>query len=217
LNAVGGHLQLLKEEILPHAGKGIEDRLEIVNGQLTKIEQIVKSFLQSTEKPPSQKQLVDLNYLADKTLGIVIPRIDSLGIDVKRKFDREMGPLRAVPLDLEQILLNLLNNSLDSIKSKLSQRERASFQLEIRTGVVKEQGKEWAEVSVYDTGEGINKLDLKKVLKPFFTTKRPGEGTGLGLAICQQLAHKYGGNLLIDSKEGAWTRVTLKLPYHANT
>lgn len=217
LNAVGGHLQLLKEEILPHAGKGIEERLDIVNGQLTKIEKIVKSFLQSTEKPPSQKQLVDLNFLADKTLSIVAPRIDALRIDVKRKFDREMGPFRAVPLDLEQILLNLMNNSLDSIQAKRKQKDRASFQMEIRTGVLKEQGKEWAEVSVYDTGEGIGKVDLKKVLKPFFTTKSPGEGTGLGLTICQQLAHKYGGNLLIDSKEGAWTRVTLKLPYHANT
>jgi signal transduction histidine kinase len=54
---------------------------------------------------------------------------------------------------------------------------------------------------------------LPKITKPFFTTKRPGEGTGLGLAICQQLAHKYGGMLEFDSKEGGWTRVSVRLPY----
>jgi signal transduction histidine kinase len=78
-------------------------------------------------------------------------------------------------------------------------------------------GKQWAEIQVYDTGEGIRKTDLDMVLKPFFTTKRPGEGTGLGLTICQQLVNKYGGELGIDSKEGAWTRVTVKLPYREAT
>jgi signal transduction histidine kinase len=77
-------------------------------------------------------------------------------------------------------------------------------------------GKQWAEVRVYDTGEGIQKADMKNIFKPFFTTKRPGEGTGLGLTICQQLAHKHGGVLDIDSKEGSWTRVTLRLPYHSS-
>ena len=87
--------------------------------------------------------------------------------------------------------------------------------LEISSESYDEAGKEWAQLSVYDTGEGIKKLDLKNIFKPFFTTKRPGEGTGLGLTICQQLAHKYGGVLDIDSKEGSWTRVTLRIPYQA--
>jgi signal transduction histidine kinase len=124
-----------------------------------------------------------------------------------------MGPVRVVPLDIEQILLNLVNNSLDSLKAKNEARERGKQALELSTQIDQRGGKPWAVVSVYDTGEGIRKGDLSNVLKPFFTTKRPGEGTGLGLTICQQLARKYGGVLEIDSKEGGWTRVTLRLPY----
>jgi len=209
LNSIGGHLQLLEEEI---RGQGSE-RLGIINGQLSKIAEIVKGFLQSTAKPISQRQLVDLNRLADKTLGIVRPRIESLGVEVRREFDRDMGPLRVVPLELEQILLNLVNNSLDSLRSKVEDHEAKRLVLEVSTQVASHEDKQWAELSVYDTGEGIKKADLKSVFKPFFTTKRPGEGTGLGLAICQQLAHKYGGRLEIESKEGSWTRVTLRLPY----
>jgi signal transduction histidine kinase len=216
LNAIGGHLQLLKEEISPEARGMLEPRFEVVNGQLSKIEKIVKSFLQSTAKPISQKQLVDINRLVDKTLGIVTPRVESLRVEVKKKFDRDMGPIRAVPLDLEQILLNLINNSLDSIYAKVDGKEKSRPLLEVMTEISKTQGREWAQISVYDTGEGIRKVDLKNVLKPFFTTKRPGEGTGLGLTICQQLAKKYEGDLLIDSKEGAWTRVVFRLPYHSN-
>jgi signal transduction histidine kinase len=215
LNAIGGHLQLLKEEI-PSSSKSIEERFEIVNGQVNKIEQIVKGFLQSTTKPTSQKQLVDMNLLVDRTLGIVNPRMDALGVEVVRKFNRDMGPIRVVPLDIEQVLLNLLNNSLDSLRAKSKLKEKSRLQLEISTEVASLQGRQWAQVSVYDTGEGIRKSDLEKVLKPFFTTKRPGEGTGLGLAICEQLVHKYGGELFVDSKEGVWARVSMRIPYYAN-
>ena len=218
LNAIGGHLQLLQDELTTSGsltGPKAE-RLEIINGQVGKIEQIVKNFLQSTAKPQSQRQLVDVNRLVDRTLGIVKPRTEVLGVDVKRSLDRELGPIRMVPLEMEQILLNLMNNSLDSMKAKRDSKDRSRLALEVSSRIAHDDGKTWAEVSVYDTGEGIRRSDLPNVLKPFFTTKRPGEGTGLGLTICQQLTHKYGGTLDIDSKEGAWTRVTLRLPYHSN-
>ena len=219
LNAVGGHLQLLKEEVGPLSASSLQDRFEVIQGQLTKIAGIVKGFLQSTAKPESQKQLVDPNQLMDKTLGIVTPRMDAMGIDVKRQMNREMGPVRVVPLDLEQVLLNLLNNSLDSVQSKLMSRGngRGALRVEVTTDAVKFEGRDWAQLTVYDTGEGIRRVDLKNVLKPFFTTKRPGEGTGLGLTICQQLIQKYGGDFLIDSKEGYWTKVVIRLPYHTSS
>lgn len=221
LNAIGGHLQLLKEDVLQIDSKDqnisasqlsfdLVDRLGIINGQVGKIEEIVKSFLQSTSKPASQRQLADINQLVEKTLEIVKPRTDGGDVKVLRELDRRMGPIRIVPLEFEQIILNLLNNSLDSLEAKSGISE-----LKVSTRRVNEDGKEWAEVSVYDTGEGIKKTDLDQVLKPFFTTKRPGEGTGLGLAICQELVHRYGGRLRLESKEGAWTRVTFRVPYQA--
>ena len=97
--------------------------------------------------------------------------------------------------------------------SKRLEKEKARLAIEISTEASEEDGRSWAKIMIFDTGEGIPKEDLGNVLKPFFTTKKPEEGTGLGLTICQQLVHKHGGALNIDSKEGAWTKVTLKLPY----
>lgn len=230
LNAIGGHLQLLKEElsaVIPApavaigavASSSMVDRLEIINGQVNKIEEIVKGFLQNTANPPSQKQLVDLNQLVEKTLRLIEPRSESEGIEIRKYLNRNIGPIRVVPLDLEQIFLNLFNNSLDSIATK-KKKNLGGFpwvnrlSLEVTSRSVKIEARDWAEVIVHDTGEGIRKIDLANVLKPFFTTKGPGQGTGLGLTICQQLVHKYGGHLEIESKEGVWTRVTLKIPYH---
>jgi len=214
LNAMGGHLQLLQDEVsrVPGSQPWL-NRMEIIGDQLFKIEKIVKSFLHSTAKPASQHQLLDVNQVLEKALGIVSPRIGSLGVRLEKDLNRALGPLRAVPLEIEQVLLNVLNNSLDSIQEKRNAGETAPARLEVFSRVRKDGRNEWVELGVYDTGGGITKKNIANVFKPFFTTKGPGEGTGLGLTICQEIARKYQGSLGIESKEGLWTRVVLQLPY----
>ncbi len=209
LNAIGGHLQLLREEI----SDTNHERLSVIEGQLSKIEHIVKDFLQSTARPASQKQLADVNRIVDQSLGIVGPRCDSLGIEVRKELDRSVPPVRLVPLEIEQVLLNLVNNSLDSLHAKRLKRSSSSRILEIQTRARRQAGRDGVLVSVYDTGEGIPKEDLPKVLRPFFTTKPQGEGTGLGLPICSQIVQKHGGGLTMHSKENTWTRVDVWIPY----
>ncbi|NDD90890.1 sensor histidine kinase [bacterium] len=210
LNAMGGHLQLLSGELTEERSK---DRLGVIRSQVEKIEKIVRSFLQSTAQPASSRQLVDVNRVIEQTLSIVGPRAESLGVSVHRKLSHDLGPVRVVPLELEQILLNLVNNSLDSLQSKARNGLKTGLILELGSGLQSENSRSVAVIEVYDSGEGVADSDLKNVWKPFFTTKRPGEGTGLGLTICQQLAKQNGASLGMDSKHGAWTRVTLRIPY----
>ena len=209
LNAIGGHLALLKEEASQKHPQEL-DRIGIIEGQVAKIEGIVRGFLQTTSKPASQKQLVDPHQIVEKTLSIVRPRVESLGVQIDRDFDRSLGPIRIVPVDFEQILLNLVNNSLDSIRLKAGAKDR---RLQLSTRRKKIGTLEGIEVRLRDTGEGIEAGDLERVFQPFFTTKGPGEGTGLGLSICRDLVRKYGGHLGIDSRRGEWTEVVLDLPY----
>jgi len=217
LNAMGGHLDLLKADL---EKAGARDswmrRLEILRDQLQKIEKIVQGFLQSTAKPATQFQLLDLNKVMDKTLQIVSPRLDSMNVRVDKSLDQRLGPVRAVPLDVEQVLLNLINNSLDSLQSKRRSSPNHNSRLEVFSRYRREGLQEWVELGVLDTGTGIPRKDLERVFDPFYTTKAVGEGTGLGLTICREIVGKYQGRLSIDSKEGAWTKVTLTMPYGAN-
>jgi len=169
----------------------------------------VKGFLTNTSKPASQKQLIDPHAVIDRTLSILRPRLETLGVQVVKNFNRSLGPIRVVPVELEQILLNLFNNSLDSMKSK----GKSAGHLTLKTDSVRKSGREFLVISIRDSGEGIALDDLPKVLKPFFTTKAPGEGTGLGLTICSDIAHKYGGSLSVTSEFGQWTEVQIEIPY----
>ncbi len=214
LNAIGGHLQLLQEEIAQHkAASAWLKRLSVVSDQLVKIENIVKGFLHNTAKPTSQFQLMNVNQVLEKTLSIVGPRMDSLGVRLDKSLDTRLAPVRAVPLDIEQVFLNLLNNSLDSLQSKQRQQGVFSPKLEVFSRYRREGLQEWVELGVLDSGLGIPKRDLDRVFQPFYTTKAPEEGTGLGLSICQEIVRKYRGKLQIESKEGVWTKVTVKMPY----
>ncbi|MGZ3729595.1 MAG: sensor histidine kinase, partial [Bdellovibrionota bacterium] len=147
LNAMGGHLQLLQEDIRRvSADAPWMNRIGIIGDQLDKIAGIVQGFLHSTTKPPSQHQLFDVNQVLEKTLAIVSPRIETLGVKLEKSIDRKLGPVRAVPLDIEQILLNLLNNSLDSIHSKQARNPNASARLEVFTRMKKDGLQEWLEL-----------------------------------------------------------------------
>ena len=216
LNAMGGHLDLLQGDLVKAGAKDSwMRRLEVLRDQLQKIENIVKGFLQSTAKPATQFQLLDLNKVMDKTLQIVSPRLDTMGVRLDKSLDSRLGPLRAVPLDVEQVLLNLLNNSLDSLQSKRKLSPQAVPKLEVFSRYRRDGISEWVELGVLDSGTGIPRKDLERVFDPFYTTKAVGEGTGLGLTICREIAGKYQGKLEIESKEGAWTKVTLRMPYGA--
>jgi two-component system NtrC family sensor kinase len=211
LNAVGGHMQLLKDELSDRPE--VVPRLDIIESQTQKIVEIVRAFLQSTAKPETQKQLLDLNRVVERTLEIVDPRARLLGIKLVPRLDRTIAPLRAVPLEMEQILLNLLTNSLDSIAEKARSNPEAERRIEVQTGTQRDAENEWAVIRVLDTGEGIAPGAIGEVTKAFYTTKARGKGTGLGLTICQDLVKQYRGVIEIDSQETQWTRVVVQIPF----
>ena len=73
---------------------------------------------------------------------------------------------------------------------------------------------EHVEIEVADNGKGIPADVLPKIFDPFFTTKDIGKGTGLGLSIAYQIVEAHGGRIGVDSKPGAGTRFTVRLPVH---
>ena len=86
---------------------------------------------------------------------------------------------------LEQVLVNLFNNALDSMENS----EQRSLTVKVHST------KERVFISVKDTGPGISDEALKHLFEPFFTTKAQGAGLGLGLVISAQIVREFGGEL----------------------
>ena len=112
----------------------------------------------------------------------------------------------ANPNQLTQILVNLLQNSLDALKKKPFSGTVPTLWLE----VVERDGE--SQILVRDNGEGIARENLNKIFDPFFTTKDVGEGMGLGLSICYRLMNQQGGRIEVRSEFGQYAEFTLHFP-----
>ena len=107
---------------------------------------------------------------------------------------------------LIQVLVNLVQNSLDAMKTKQYENERPALRLEGR--VVNGR----SQLVVRDNGPGIDPKNLDKIFDPFFTTKDVGEGMGLGLSICHRIVQDYEGQIAVKSEPGKFCEFTLDFP-----
>jgi signal transduction histidine kinase len=114
--------------------------------------------------------------------------------------------VKCVPVQLSQILLNLLNNSLHSLDSKPDKWVR----------IEASDAADHVEFRVIDCGQGVSREISERIFEPFFTTKEFSKGTGLGLSISRGLAESNGGTLVVDTR-AQHTTFVLKLPSVPNS
>jgi two-component system sensor histidine kinase PhcS len=108
---------------------------------------------------------------------------------------------------LLQVVLNLLQNSIDALNSKsFTNGEQPTIRIEGRLE------NDRSLLSIRDNGMGIDPQHLDKIFDPFFTTKDVGEGMGLGLSICYRIAQKYDGRITVRSEPGRFCEFTLDFP-----
>ena len=144
---------------------------------------------------------VDVNQVVRETVPFFQGQAGRRGIETELDFEEGLPPVRFSRNDLQHIVLNLVNNSLEAMGEKGSR-------VVIST---RRDGDGGARLTVTDDGPGIPPELLDKVQEPFFSTKHGG--VGLGLAICRSLAWQNGGGLEIESAApaGSGTRVEVEL------
>jgi two-component system, sensor histidine kinase PhcS len=122
--------------------------------------------------------------------------------------DREglaCGKVAAGKTQVIHVFMNLLVNSAQALKSVKGQRApKIAVSCRLRDDRV--------EIAVLDNGTGVKKDNLPRLFDPFFTTKDVGQGMGLGLSICHTIVKNHGGQIVIESDEGQWTKVIFDLP-----
>jgi two-component system sensor histidine kinase PhcS len=108
---------------------------------------------------------------------------------------------------LIQVMVNILQNSLDAVKTKsFAQGEKPAIRIAGRV----ENGQ--SILSVRDNGGGIDAKHLDKIFDPFYTTKDVGQGMGLGLSICYSIVQEYGGKISAKTEPGKFCEITLEFP-----
>jgi two-component system NtrC family sensor kinase len=177
----------------------IVKQLGLVQRETERCTAIVRNLLGFARERPLTLTDADVNLALDEALFLVHNQIALQNIVL----ERELGPVPPVRADfgqLRQAFANIIINACDAMPK--------GGRLRVRSQAVAED--HVMEVTIADTGVGIQREQLSKVLDPFFTTKE--KGTGLGLSVVYGVVERHGGRLSIDSEPGAGTTVTIRLP-----
>ena len=206
LTGLLGHITYLKT-ILPQTGPHIESLLAIEEGSKkasTMTQQILNfSRLRTIE----QREQVDLQELLTKTCGLLRGAF-SPAYRLELDMPEESLFVEAVEGTLAQVFVNLVMNS------KAAVGDSGCIRILIELGSITEAAEKIpvAVVKVIDDGEGIPEEILDRVFEPYFSTK--AHGTGLGLATVRRIVTDCGGSIVVDSKVGEGTVISVILPLY---
>src|SRR3972149_3100634 len=189
LTTISGYCELLAEDINDERFLG---RIQIISEQILKCQKTIRNMLDFARKSSCEKKLCNVHHLINNTLLLVEHRLKIHKIKLHKTFDEKVPPLLVDGNQIQQVILNLVNNAVDSLPQ--------GGDLCIETRLNKEAKS--VEVAFEDNGIGISGEDQKRVFIPFFTTKEPGKGTGLGLSICNNIISAHNGKITLESRVG---------------
>ncbi len=175
--------------------------LEQIRSQGKRCKEITHKLLSFARKTDSKVQEVDLNELIEEIVALSMQRAKYSNVTIKTDLQENLPALHVSQAEFQQVLLNLINNSLDALERKGGMIEVNSYTRD--NSVI---------VEVTDNGPGIPKANLNRIFDPFFTTKPVGKGTGLGLSICYGIIKKLGGVIDVRSSIDRGTTFLVRLP-----
>ena len=191
----------------------IAQNLEKINHHGKRAGDIVKGMLQHSRVGSGKKEPTDINALCDEYLRLAYHGLrakdKSFNAKFETDFDASLPKLNVVPQDIGRVILNLINNAFYAVNQ---QRTTNNQQLEPLVIVSTKNLHGQIEIRVQDNGNGIPEHIKEKIFQPFFTTKPTGQGTGLGLSLSYDIVKAHGGELKVETKEGAGSEFVISLP-----
>jgi len=217
LTAIIGHCDLMLMRHTP--GDSDYDDIQQIRSNSNRAAGLTRQLLAFSRQQTLRPQILQLPDVVSE-VSHLLKRLLGETVELVLKHGRDLGPVRADPGQLEQVIINLAVNARDAMLNK------GGGTLSIQTysvtaDQVAELGSDilptadYSAISIEDTGTGIAPSILGKVFEPFFTTKEVGKGTGLGLSTVYGIVKQSGGFIFADSKVGQGTRFTIYFPVHA--
>jgi signal transduction histidine kinase/CheY-like chemotaxis protein len=213
LTSVIGFAQLLESEWrsgeAPRSPEAMGHDLRRIAEESGRAASIVRNLLAFARRQTAARVPQDMTDLVERVLALRLYELRLNSIELGTEFEANLPRVIADGGQLQQALLNLVLNAERAMRGRSPRRLTVGARFDARAGAV--------ELSVTDTGHGIDHQNLTRIFDPFFTTRDVGEGTGLGLSICYGIVRDHGGQISVTSKVQVGTTFTILLPARVET
>ncbi|GCE26824.1 hypothetical protein KDA_23080 [Dictyobacter alpinus] len=207
LTAIQGLSEALADDVISDS-EARQETAQRIGREVQRLRRLVADVRQMTMLEARQIPLdlapLELHALADETVAVITPECEELGITVQNTITEDIPPVEADSDRITQVLLNLLDNA------RRHTNQGGTIKIEARL-----QG-DWVQVSVDDTGVGIDARDLPHIFERFYRADRSRAaktgGSGLGLSIVNAIITAHGGKVWVESAPGKGTQVLFTLP-----
>ena len=168
---------------------------------------IVKNFLALARQRPPERTPTDLRRVVSEALELLAYplRVDDVEVRFEPELPGDLPLLWADPHQLHQVMVNLISNAHQAMRSEATPRRLAIT-------ICHDAARARVVLQVSDTGRGIPPAVRSRIFEPFFTTKPLGQGTGLGLPLCKGIVENHGGTIAAASEPGKGAMFTIELP-----
>ena len=198
LTAILGYAQLLESEGL---NTRAQDYVAKLFKQAQRTHRVVQNLLSFARQRKPQRDEVDLRKVLEETLALRDYDLKINNIRVELESPSQPTLVVADPHQIEQVFLNIINNSVDAIL-ETGRTGKLKIRIFSQGGLVCTQFR--------DDGDGIK--DPKRIFDPFYTTKSVGKGTGLGLSICYGIVKEHGGDITANNAPEGGALIEVRLP-----
>jgi two-component system cell cycle sensor histidine kinase/response regulator CckA len=212
LTIITGHGQLALGRLGPD--DPLHQHLVQITSAASRASALTEQLLAFSRKQMLRPSRIDINAIV-ANVERMIKGLVGTDVQLTVSLDPALDTVQADPSQMEQVVLNLVNNSRDAIP------ESGTIRIETRNAVVDAEqclirpdlspGR-YVKLIVSDTGVGMDQATQAHIFEPFFTTKPVGKGTGLGLAAVYGIVKQSGGFIFVDSAPQKGTNVTIYLP-----
>lgn len=176
--------------------------INIIEGEINRIDKIVKDFLAFARPIKSELSPVSINEIVKEIVLLSKPKIEQAQLNLIEQYDDKQPVVKACSDSLKQVFLNIILNAIQAMNPEGT--------LVVETF----SDSNTVTINIQDTGCGIPEEYMDRIFDPFFTTKN--EGTGMGLAIVKNIIIEHGGEIRVTSKIGNGTIVSVILPLLKN-
>jgi nitrogen-specific signal transduction histidine kinase len=212
LMVIKGHTELLLNVLPP--SDHVARKIEQIDRSADRATALTRQLLAFSRMQVLQPQVINLNSIVEE-MGKLLPRLIGEDIELVVRADQKLGAILADATQMEQIIMNLAVNSRDAMpnggklvietrNADLDQTYTASHPL-MKPGA-------YIQLTVSDSGCGMDAETESHIFEPFFTTKEKGKGTGLGLATVYGIVKQSGGFIWVYSEVGKGSSFKIYIP-----
>lgn len=209
-----GITALLSVIRIKHANdEALLKKLDLIKSAFVSIRNTVRNLIDLNRPGKEKKQPMEVNQVIENTVDLTRSYLKKNMVNLKLNLAAETSKINASPQQIGQVIMNLINNAVDSIinspdyHNKLKGSESFGGEISLDTVNLGEE----IIITVKDTGPGISENDMNCIFDPFFTHKKT-MGMGVGLSICHGIIEDHKGTIVADNITEGGAMFTITLP-----